>query len=288
MNILYNDERLLRLISNLLTLTDIRANIFDVNGKDIHLDVNMHKPFCQLINGTATGTARCQTCDAKAVATCAELRGVYSYRCHAGVCETIFPVIDGGIPVAFLVFGQLLDDSPMEEQWEQAKTRVSWYEGDMEELRKAFFSFRQYSSEEIDAYTEILKALASYIQLEGMIRTAEHSDTQKLELYLDNHYMEKLSLQSISDELHIGRTKLCALAKRLSGGKTLTHMIATRRVNAAKSLLLQGDEPVSSVAEQCGFNDYNYFTKIFKSLTGMTPSAYRKEMQKSASNGYNS
>ncbi len=288
MNILYNDERLLRLISNLLTLTDIRANIFDVNGKDIHLDANMHKPFCKLINSTAAGTARCQTCDAKAVATCADLRGVYSYRCHAGVCETIFPVIDGGVPVAFLVFGQLLDDTPMEEQWEQTKARVSWYEGDMEELRKAFFSFHQYSAEEIDAYTEILKALASYIQLEGMIRTAEHSDTQKLELYLDNHYMEKLSLQSISDELHIGRTKLCSLAKRLSGGKTLTHMIATRRVNAAKSLLLQGDAPVSAVAEQCGFSDYNYFTKIFKSLTGMTPSTYRKEMQKNTSHGYNS
>lgn len=288
MNILFNDERLLRLISNLLTLTDIRANIFDVNGKDIHLNPNMHKPYCQLINSSVAGTARCQECDAKAVATCAELRGVYSYRCHAGVCETIFPVIDGGVPVAFLVFGQLLDDSPIEEQWEQAKKRISWYEGDMEELRKAFFRFRQYSADEIDAYTEILKALASYIQLEGMIRTAEHSDAQKLELYLDNHYMEKLSLQSISDELHIGRTKLCALAKRLSGGKTLTHMIAVRRVNAAKTLLLQGDDPVSAVAEQCGFSDYNYFTKIFKSLTGLTPSAYRKEMQNGSSIGYNS
>lgn len=288
MNILFNDERLLRLISNLLTLTDIRANIFDVNGRDIHLNANMHKPYCRLINGTAEGTARCQKCDAKAVATCAELRGVYSYRCHAGVCETIFPVIDGGVPIAFLVFGQLLDDSPIEQQWAQAQERLDWYEGDMDELRKAFFRFHQYSAEEIDAYTEILKALASYIQLEGMIRTAEHSDAQKLELYLDNHYTEKLSLHSISDDLHIGRTKLCSLAKRLSGGKTLTHMISTRRVNAAKSLLLQGDDPVSVVAEQCGFSDYNYFTKIFKSLTGMTPSAYRKEMQQKTSNSHNS
>lgn len=288
MNILYNDERLLRLISNLLTLTDIRANIFDVYGKDIHLDANMHKPFCRLIHSAPTGTARCQECDARAVATCAELRTAYSYRCHAGVCETIFPVIDGGVPVAYLVFGQLLNDTPIEEQWEQTKARLSWYEGDMDELRKAFFSFRQYSPEEIDAYTEILKALASYIQLEGMIRTAEHSDTQKLEFYLDSHYMEKLSLQSISDDLHIGRTKLCALAKQLSGGKTLTHMISMRRVNAAKALLLQSDDPVSAVAEQCGFSDYNYFTKIFKSITGMTPSAYRKALQKSISNGYNS
>ena len=40
----------------------------------------------------------------------------------------------------------------------------------------------------------------------------EQTDTQRLELYLDEHYMEKLSLASISKQMHIGRTKLCTLA----------------------------------------------------------------------------
>ena len=68
-----------------------------------------------------------------------------------------------------------------------------------------------------------------------------------------------------------------SLAKRLSGGSTLTHVIAERRINAAKKLLIRSDAPVSAVAEEVGFSDYNYFTKIFKSLTGLTPSAYRKK-----------
>lgn len=34
--------------------------------------------------------------------------------------------------------------------------------------------------------------------------------------------------------------------------------------------------PISSVAERVGFSDYNYFTKIFKAIEGVTPSAYRK------------
>lgn len=278
MNILFNYERLLRLITNLLTLTDIRANIFDVNGNDICLNPVNHKAFCRLINSAPGGCSRCQECDAMAVRKSAEQRGPYLYRCHAGVCDAVLPVIDGGMPVAYLVFGQLLDDSPIEEQWAAARAKLDWYEGDMEELRKAFFSLRQYSAEELDAYMEILKALSSYILLEGMIRTAERTDAQRLERYLDTHYMEKLSLQSISSDLYIGRTKLCALAKQLSGGKTLTHMIAQRRVDAAKTMLLQGSAPISVVAERCGFSDYNYFTKIFKSLTGCTPSAYRKQM----------
>ena len=89
--------------------------------------------------------------------------------------------------------------------------------------------------------------------------------------------MEPLSLKKISSDLHMGTTKLCALAKRLSGGSTLTHVIAERRINAAKNLLIRSDAPVSAVAEEVGFSDYNYFTKIFKSLTGLTPSAFRKK-----------
>ncbi|MGM9661777.1 MAG: PocR ligand-binding domain-containing protein [Oscillospiraceae bacterium] len=277
MNILFNDDRLLRLITNLQTLTGIRANILDVNGKDIHLNISDHKSFCRRIGTLPEGRARCEACDARAVAACSGTRSVYSYRCHAGVCETVFPVCEGGVPIAFLVFGQLLDDSPMEQQWETARATLDWYPGDLEELRRDFFRFRQYSRREIEAYTEILKALASYIQLEGMIRTAEHTDMQKLEIYLDAHYMEKLSLQTISRELHIGRTKLCALAKQLSGGETLSRMIAQRRVEAAKAMLLQEDAPISAVAEAVGFSDYNYFTKIFKSFTGMTPTLFRRE-----------
>lgn len=278
MNILFNADRLLRLIRNLETLTGIRADIFDINGRNIHLD-NKHQPFCERINASAAGHARCEACDARAVAACAKHRSVYTYRCHAGICETVFPVFEGGVPIAYLVFGQLLDDSPIEAQWEQALKELDWYDGDREELRRAFFRFRQYSDAEIEAYTEILKALASYIQLEGLIRTAEHTDMQKLELYLNEHYMEKLSLQSISAELGIGRTKLCALAKKLSGGETLTQMISERRVNAAKTALLHTDDPVSAVAERVGFSDYNYFTKIFKSITGKTPSTYRRDMR---------
>ena len=112
--------------------------------------------------------------------------------------------------------------------------------------------------------------------LAGMIQATEYTDLQRLEIYLDQHYMEKLSLASISSALGISRTKLCTLAKRLSGGKTLSQMIAERRVSAAKLLLTRTDKPIAVVAESVGITDYNYFTKIFRSVTGVTPSRFRK------------
>ena len=276
MNILFHNEELLHLINNLYTLTGIRANIYDFSGRDICLSDD-HIPFCARINGCPEGHERCVNCDAQAVARCGNDDSIYFYRCHAGICEAIIPIFSNGMPVAYLAFGQHLDDSPMEKQWARTLATLDWYTGDIEALKEDFFSFRQYTSEEISACAEILKALASYIHLAGMIQTTEYTDLQRLAIYLDQHYMEKLSLASISSALGISSTKLCTLAKRLSGGKTLSQMIAERRVSAAKLLLTRTDKPIAVVAESVGITDYNYFTKIFRSVTGVTPSTFRKK-----------
>lgn len=276
-SVLFSNDQLIRLITNLHTLTGIWANIFDANGRDIQIR-HAHSDFCYAVKSVPGGDARCVACDAEAVRRCRETRAdFYSYRCHAGLCEFLLPIYEGGEPIAYLVFGQLLDDSSVLQQWEHTASLLDWYEGGPQQLRESFFRLKQCSRQEIDAFAEVVEALASYIQLEGIIRSADFSDTQKLEQYLDQHYKEPLSLAEIAAELHMGTTKLCALAKKLSGGQTVTQMIAGRRIQAAQKLLVSGDLPVSAIAEEVGFSDYNYFTRIFKSQTGMSPRDFRKQ-----------
>ena len=252
------------------------ANILDPQGRDIDL-FEGHPPFCKAMNALPEGHRRCVECDAWKVKSYHLNKGFQFYRCHAGICEAVMPLYDRTHPLAYLVFGCFLDESPVEEQWEQSRQRLAWWPEGPDALRDAFFQFRRYSARELSAYAELLEALASYIQFKGMIQATEQTDLQKLELYLDQHYMEKLSLESISRELRVGRTKLCRLAKQLSGGETLSHLIARRRIDAAKQLLLQNDLPISAVAEAVGISDYNYFSRVFRSVTGMTPRDFRKQ-----------
>lgn len=275
-NILFDQEQLLGLVSNLYLLTGMAANILDPQGRDINL-FGSHPPFCRAMNDLPEGHRRCVACDAWKVKNYSAARGFQFYRCHAGICEAVMPLYDKSHPLAYLIFGCFLDDSPMEAQWARTSAALDWYPGGPEALRGAFFQFRQYSPQELKAYAELLEALASYIQLKGMIQTTERTDLQKLELYLDQHYMEKLSLASVSAQLHIGRTKLCRLAKELSGGRTLTWLIARRRIEEAKALLIQSDLPIAAVAEAVGISDYNYFSRVFRSLTGTTPRNYREK-----------
>ena len=279
-NILFDQEQLLGLVSNLYLLTGMAANILDPQGRDINL-FGSHPPFCRAMNDLPEGHRRCVACDAWKVKNYSAARGFQFYRCHAGICEAVMPLYDKQQPLAYLVFGCFLDDSPLEEQWERTRSRMDWWPGGAEELREAFFQFRQYTPQQLQAYSETLEALSAYIRLKGMILRTEQTDLRKLELYLDQHYMEKLPLASVAKELHIGRTKLCSLAKELSGGHTLSWLIAQRRIDAAKLLLLQSSSTVSAVAEAVGISDYNYFSKIFRSVTGTTPSAFRKSAKTS-------
>ncbi len=278
MNILFDEERLRKLIANLNILTGVPANILDLSGRDINL-FRGHPPFCRAVNDLPEGHARCVACDQCKIQRYQAESGFQHYRCHVGICEAIMPLYNKQNPVAYLAVGCYLDDSSIEEQWEYTRSLLDWWPSGPDALKDAFFQFRQYSKAEIRAYTETLEALSAYIQLKGMILTAEQTDLQKLELYLNQHYMEKLSLESISQQLHIGRTKLCSLAKELSGGRTLSYLIAQRRIEAAKRLLLQSSMPISAVGETVGISDYNYFSKVFRSMTGTTPSAFRKKVR---------
>ena len=230
-----------------------------------------------MINDLPEGHERCINCDMWKIRSYTAEKGFQFYRCHLGICEAVMPLYDRENPLAYLAVGCYLDDSPVEEQWARTRDLLGWWPDGPDALREAFFQFKQCSRQEIQAYTETLEALSAYIQLKGMILATEQTDTQKLGLYLDEHYMEKLSLASISREMHIGRTKLCTLAKELSGGKTLSYLIAQRRINAAKRMLMQSNLPISAVAEAVGISDYNYFSKVFRSITGTTPTAFRKD-----------
>ena len=52
--------------------------------------------------------------------------------------------------------------------------------------------------------------------------------------------------------------------------------VIEHRISLAKMLLLSGQASISYVADTCGFNTVNYFSKLFKASTGYTPSEYIK------------
>ncbi|MFC2949642.1 helix-turn-helix transcriptional regulator [Virgibacillus sediminis] len=87
---------------------------------------------------------------------------------------------------------------------------------------------------------------------------------------------EKLSLEVVAAELFITPSHLSRKFKE-DTGVSMTEFINQKRVEEAKWYLERDTIAVTDVALMVGFNDVNYFSKVFKRYTGMAPTAYVKE-----------
>lgn len=263
-----------QLLDALQIISGRRTSLIDLQDHVIMSSTELCD-FCKIIHAQDCGHNYCPQSDMEAINIVKKTGEVYIYRCHAGLCEAIIPIMAGQKMIAALMLGQCLDDSPLEEQWKLVE-RSCRGRFDLERLREAFYRLPQFSNRTMQAYARILTAFASYISLKNLVGEQEHSEARLLSDYIDQHLYEELSLRLISLELGISRTNLCKIAKEQLHG-TIFQIIKKRRMAAAESLLANTDLPIAQIAEKVGYSDGNYFSRIFTSTYGCSPSQYRKK-----------
>lgn len=101
---------------------------------------------------------------------------------------------------------------------------------------------------------------------------------RKVVTYIDFHYAEDLSLNFFAEQNSITKTYLSGLFKK-EVGMTLTDYLHSVRMRQALILIHSGSIPMSVVAASCGYNDMNYFIRVFKKNYGMTPKQYRQTVK---------
>lgn len=118
------------------------------------------------------------------------------------------------------------------------------------------------------------------IRLHVFFHTTDDRYTQyplacQLRLYLDENYeKEDLSLQEIAEQFSVSESYLCVLFKK-AFDHTINQYIIDRRIEKAKEYLKNTNKKIKEIAELVGYRDCNYFIRIFKKTTGMTPADYR-------------
>lgn len=95
--------------------------------------------------------------------------------------------------------------------------------------------------------------------------------------YIRFHLEQELSLETISAAIHSSTYELSRKFKKETG-QTLTDYISTLRIQEALYLMENRNLSITDIAYMTGFNDVNYFTKVFKKMKGITPSTYRKQL----------
>lgn len=124
----------------------------------------------------------------------------------------------------------------------------------------------------IDTVTRLLKEIA--LNFGESRRAPSNALIQQVVTYTDEHFPENLTLDFIARTFSIHPAYFCKLFKRTMG-TTYIDYLTHCRIRRAKELLKNTDLPNYLIAEQTGFQTPEYFSKIFKKKTGVSPKEYR-------------
>lgn len=121
------------------------------------------------------------------------------------------------------------------------------------------------------------KMISEYCDLVNKYSTVGYSSIIKKAInYINLNFENKISLNVIADKIKISQSHLSRQFKKETN-ITITNFINNKRINEAKYLIEQNNKSITEIALTVGFENHNYFCKVFKEATSMTPNEYLKK-----------
>jgi len=136
---------------------------------------------------------------------------------------------------------------------------------EQEQLNKVLSRLMEEFSEKAGTSEDVLEESEEEVSL-TMIRQIVNEIQQR--------YTENITLTDLAEKYGISISHLSSLVKN-ELKLPFSEYITARRIQRAKELLADESLSIAQVAEQTGYNDYFYFTRVFKKTTGLSPSKYR-------------
>ncbi len=117
---------------------------------------------------------------------------------------------------------------------------------------------------------------AILLSFENNLQEAQISPlTAKIIKYLSKNLSQKITLADIGKMTFFSPVYCDTVFKKDMGTSIIDYLLG-ERVAEAKKLLIEGTLSLSEIAQMTGFEDSNYFARVFKKRTGYTPTEYKK------------
>jgi len=102
----------------------------------------------------------------------------------------------------------------------------------------------------------------------------------KIKQYIEDNFTSNITLSQLLEKFLIEEQYLSRLYK-LETGKNFITYLNEKRIECACSLLLNTNLSIQDITFMCGYNDYFYFSKVFKKYKGISPTQFREQARKS-------
>lgn len=267
--------------------TGLPINLRPVGAFDLHhRGDSKENPFCMLMAQTNHSCAACLQLQRR-VEEQARLRPK-TLKCFAGLCDSAVPVRVGEDLIGFLQTGQILLHTP--EKREFAKTTrqiIKWgTEVDLKRLEEAYFQTRVLTRKQYESTLRLLTIFAQHLstlsnQLMVRASSQESPAVERARTVIAERHAEEISLEQVASAVNTSAFYFCRIFKKATG-LTFTDYLARVRVEKVRNLLLNPQKRISEAAYEAGFQSLAQFNRVFRRVSGETPTSFRERLPRVA------
>lgn len=240
-------------------------------------------PFCALMAGTNHTCSHCLESQRKVEdAAALETKTVH---CACGLSDSAVPVRVGDKLIAYLQTGQVFLREPNPAAFSRLEKMLERLGVDAERARflETFGQSRVVTKNHYQSILQLLTIFAQHLsalsnQLVVREEASEAPPIRAARAYIAEHHSEELTLAQVAQAVNMSPFYFCKSFRR-STGLTFTDYVARVRVEVVRQQLLDPNKRVSEAAFAAGFQSLSQFNRVFRRVSGESPSAYRARLQ---------
>jgi AraC-like DNA-binding protein/ligand-binding sensor protein len=247
-----------------------------------HRGKKHQNPFCSLMAQHSRTCAACLEVQEKLTEDKGQAEKTTT--CFAGLQDTAVPIRLGSQLAGFLVTGQIRVKQPTRSQFQRVTQQLlKWgLEVDLGKLEDVYFHTRVLTPKQYESMVRLLTIFAQHLSVVGnqmlvQQRNAEPPAIVKARQFIKEHQSDDLSLSTVAKAVNTSTFYFCKMFKKATG-LNFTDYLSRVRIEKAKNLLLNPNARVSEVAYEVGFQSLTHFNRVFKRVTGVSPTAYREKL----------
>ena len=204
--------------------------------------------------------------------------------CPAGLCDTAVPVRLGDQLIGLLQTGQIFRQKPTDAQFNRtARLLNKWgVETKRFDLKRAYFNTRVLSTRKYNSMVKLLTIFAQHLSMVSNQVVVQKGNTEppvitRAKEYIKENQSEDLSLGQVAKAVNTSTFYFCKIFKKVTG-INFTDYLSRVRIEKSKNLLLNPNLRISEIAFEIGFQSLTHFNRVFKRITGQSPTEYRAKL----------
>jgi len=289
------DDDLIRRIGKSEMFSQYQAAFQDATGLPLslrptefwnlpHRNRRNENPFCATMAQSNRTCAACLEVQQQAVEA-AKDRPV-TVTCFAGLCDTAVPVKLGERRIGFLQTGQVALKQPTQAGFKSISAKIMEWgpKIDLARLEEAYLNSKVLTQRQHAAVIRLLEIFGQQLSASANRMTLQDAEAEppmirRAKAYIAGHYGDPVGLDEMARTMHVSTFYFCKMFKRATG-LTFTDYLGRVRVEKAKNLLLNPHLRVSEIAYTVGFQSLTHFNRVFRKLTGESPTDFREKLKK--------